>query len=220
MHAARTGQVGDGGPPCPDGACGEGGPPPESRCVERCARSASPVRGRSCGARCCNSGGVVPELNVGLRLGQSGRHRCRVAFTCPMDAAHPERRSDALHKSHAKQQHRMHPTMQRRRGNHSVCCFECLCHGRDYTRAFCPTGFDHNHPPNSGGKWLSGNESSIQFPTNWNITIQHMWAHSRVGARRSGQRPSRRQASIMKAQARSMPTTPGSRVVLSVARTA
>jgi hypothetical protein len=31
---------------------------------------------------------------------------------------------------------------------------------------FGPTGSDHNHPPNSGGKWLSGNESSILFPTN------------------------------------------------------
>jgi hypothetical protein len=25
-------------------------------------------------------------------------------------------------------------------------------HGRDYTAAFSPAGFDHNHPPNSWGK--------------------------------------------------------------------
>jgi hypothetical protein len=153
-----------------------GGPPPVCHGCNGSARRASPVRGRRARARCCNSGGVVPELNVGLRLGQSGRHRCRVAFTCPMDAAHPERRSDALHKSHPKQQHRIDPAIERRRVSKAVCCFECLCHGRDYTATFCPTGSDHNHPPNSGGKWLSGNDSSILFPTNWNITIQHMWA--------------------------------------------
>ena len=166
MHAARTGQVWGGGPPCPDGAIGEGGPPPESRCCEHCARSASPVRGRSVRARCRNNEGVVPQLNVVLRLGQGGGIGLRVPITRFDSPPHPERRCDALHKSHPKQQHRIDPAIERRRVSKAVCCFACLCHGRDYTTAFGPTGSDHNHPPNFWGKCLSGNDSSILFPTN------------------------------------------------------
>jgi hypothetical protein len=81
---------------------------------------------------------------------------------------HPERRSDALHKSHPKQQHRIDPAIERRRVSKAVCCFECLCHGRDYTATFCPTGFDHNHPPNFWGKCLKLREKQFLYPTNWN----------------------------------------------------
>jgi hypothetical protein len=172
--AARTeraegiGQVGGGVSPCPDGACGEGGPPPESRYCELCAWSASPVRGRRAGARCCNNEGVLLELNVGLRLGQVFARISRVPITVVTFEDHPERRSDALHELNPKQQHRIQPTLKSRRGHHSVCCFECLCHGRDYTAAFGPTGFDHNHPPNFRGKYLKLREMQFLHPTNWN----------------------------------------------------
>jgi hypothetical protein len=60
-------------------------------------------------------------LNVGLRLGQVFVRIRRVPITVVAVEDHPERRSDALHELNPKQQHRIQPTLKRRRGNHSVC---------------------------------------------------------------------------------------------------
>jgi hypothetical protein len=69
--------------------------------------------------RCCNNGGVIPELNVGLRLGQVFARIRRVPITVVAVEDHPERRGDALHKLCEKHQHRMQPMLQRRRGHYS-----------------------------------------------------------------------------------------------------
>jgi hypothetical protein len=79
-------------------------------------------------------GGIVLlALNVVLRLGQGLARIRRVPITAFAVKDHAERRSDALHEAHAKQQHRFHRTMERRRGYQSFCCFECSCH-RDNIR--------------------------------------------------------------------------------------
>jgi hypothetical protein len=69
--------------------------------------------------RCCNNGGVVPELNVGLRLGQGGDTGLRVPITPSNPPPHPERRGDAVHKLDEKHQHRIDPAIERRRGHYS-----------------------------------------------------------------------------------------------------
>jgi hypothetical protein len=62
----------------------------------------------------------------------------------------------------------LHPTMQRRRGHHSVCCSVCLCHGRDYTRAFSPTGFENRHPSIFSAKYLKLREKQFLHSTSLN----------------------------------------------------
>ena len=60
------------------------------------------------------------EMNVGLRLGQSGCLGLRVPITLSTTPVHPERCGDALHEAHAQHQHRIDPAIERRRGSYSV----------------------------------------------------------------------------------------------------
>ena len=62
----------------------------------------------------------ILDVNVGLRLGQGGSISRRVPITLSDLPPHPERCSDALHETHEQHQHRIDPTIERRRGNHSV----------------------------------------------------------------------------------------------------
>mgnify|MGYP003423623903 CR=1 FL=1 len=66
-------------------------------------------------------GGVLfPDVNVGLRPGQSVCPGRRVPITLSDPPAHPERCRDALRKTHEKHQHRIDPTIERRRVSESV----------------------------------------------------------------------------------------------------